>query len=85
MGTKPAEAVKKRYKPGGKVILLEHVLSSNWIISSLMNLANPMVVRMMGANINRRTVENVKISGLTIEKVTDIDSGIFKLIEDRQE
>jgi hypothetical protein len=30
------------------------------------------------------TVENVKISGLSIEKVTDLASGIFKLIEARK-
>ncbi len=77
--------VKRVSKPGGKIILLEHVLSANRLIASLMNLANPLVVRMMGANINRQTVENVKISGLSVEKVTDLARGIFKLIEARKD
>ena len=68
-------------RPGGKVILLEHVLSTNRVLARLMNLVNPLAVRMMGANINRRTVDNVVGSGLTIEKVTDLGGGILKLIE----
>lgn len=69
---------------GGKVVLLEHVLSTNRILAWLMNLANPLVVRMIGANINRRTVDNVIKSGLVIEHVTDLAAGIFKLIEARK-
>ena len=71
-------------RPGGKVILLEHVLSANRVLARLMNLVNPLAVRMMGANINQRTVDNVARSGLTIEKVTDLGAGIFKLIEARK-
>ncbi|MBI2860666.1 MAG: class I SAM-dependent methyltransferase [Chloroflexi bacterium] len=70
-------------RPGGKVVLLEHVLSANRFLAGLMDLANPVVVRMVGANINRRTVENVRNSGLVIEQVTDLAS-IVKLIEARK-
>ncbi len=70
-------------KPGGKVLLLEHVLSANRILAFLMNLVSPIVVRAMGPNINRKTVENVANSGLKVEKVIDLAAGIFKLIEAR--
>ena len=76
--------IERVCKPKGKVVLLEHVLSANRIMAWLMNLANPLVVRMMGANINRRTVENVSKSGLAVEQVTDLGAGIFKLIEARK-
>ena len=76
--------VERVCKPKGKVVLLEHVLSVNRIMAWLMNLANPLVVRMMGANINRRTVENLSKSGLVVEQVTDLGAGIFKLIEARK-
>jgi phosphatidylethanolamine/phosphatidyl-N-methylethanolamine N-methyltransferase len=78
------QEIRRVCRPGGKVILLEHVLSANRVLSWLMNLANPLAVRMMGANINRRTVDNVTRSGLTVEEVTDLRAGIFKLIEARK-
>jgi phosphatidylethanolamine/phosphatidyl-N-methylethanolamine N-methyltransferase len=76
--------VQRVCKPGGKVILLEHVLSANRVLAWAMNLMNPVVARSMGPNINRRTVENVRESGLVIERVTDLLAGIFKLIEARR-
>ncbi len=76
--------IERVCKPGGKIALLEHVLSANRILGWLMNLANPLVVRMVGANINRRTVENVSKSGLVVEQITDLGAGIFKLIEARK-
>jgi len=76
--------IERVCKPGGKVALLEHVLSANRILGWLMNLANPIVVRLIGANINRRTVENITRSGLVVEAVTDLGAEIFKLIEARK-
>lgn len=76
--------VERVCKPGGKVILLEHVLNASPIVGGLMNLVNPFAVRMSGANINRRTVENTARSGLIVEQVTDLWAGIFKLIEARK-
>lgn len=72
-------------KPGGQVLLLEHVRSAKPLIGLLMDVLNPVVVRMMGANINRRTVENVQRSGLQLERVEDVGlGGIFKLIVARK-
>jgi NADPH-dependent 7-cyano-7-deazaguanine reductase QueF len=69
------------YSERGEVVLLEHVLSANRIVGWLMNLVNPLVVRIIGANINRRTVDNVVRSGLMVE---DLGDAIFKLIETRE-
>ncbi len=78
------EEVKRVVKLDGKVVLLEHVLSANRFIAGLMNLVNPVVTRIMGPEINRRTVDNVTRSGLVVEQVTDLAAGIFKLIEARK-
>jgi ubiquinone/menaquinone biosynthesis C-methylase UbiE len=81
---KGLQEVGRVCKFGGKVILLEHVLSANRVLAWLMNLANPVIVRLMGPNINRKTIDNVANSGLKVEKVTDLAAGIFKLIEARK-
>ena len=77
--------VERVCRPGGKVVLLEHVLSANRILAWLMNIYNPLVVRMVGANINRRTADNVDKSGLKIENITNLAAGIFLLIEARKQ
>jgi phosphatidylethanolamine/phosphatidyl-N-methylethanolamine N-methyltransferase len=79
------QEVTRVVKPGGQVLLLEHVRSPNPLIGLLMDVLNPAVVRIMGANINRRTVENVQRSGLQLERVEDVGlGGIFKLIVARK-
>lgn len=75
--------VERVCKPEGRVVLLEHVLSTNRILAWLLNLTAPLA-RMIGDNPNRRTVENVIKSGLRVEQVTDLGAGIFKLIEARK-
>jgi ubiquinone/menaquinone biosynthesis C-methylase UbiE len=56
-------------KPGGRILLLEHVRIEHPTIGPMMDLLNPLVVRLYGANINRNTVEAVKRAGLIIESI----------------
>lgn len=70
-------------RPGGDIWLLEHVRINKPVVGALMDLANPLVVRMMGANINRQTVENVKRAGLHIVNVEDLKGDLVKLIHAR--
>ena len=69
--------------PGGQLLLLEHVLSCRPLLRSAMELANPLVVRMMGANINRETVENIRRAGFTDLQVEDLWLDIVKRIAAR--
>ncbi len=68
-------------RPGGRIVLLEHVRAEHPILGRLMDLLDPLVARLMGPHINRETVENVRRAGLILERVEDIGmGGIFKLI-----
>jgi hypothetical protein len=49
-----------------------------------MNLLNPVVVALVGANINRNTVKSVKACAFTSVHVDDRSSDIIKLIEARK-
>ncbi len=88
--------LKRVVKPGGQIILLEHTLaptawaqcgvrSPNAIMGKIMDVLNPVVVRVMGANINRRTLENIQKAGWLIEEAEDLGmGGIMKLIVARR-
>ncbi len=67
-------------KPGGRIVLLEHV-RLNGVPGRVMDFLNPLVWKMMGANINRETEENARRAGLTIESVEKMGpGGIVRLI-----
>lgn len=68
-------------KPSGRIFLLEHVRIDRPIIGRIMDFLNPLMVRLYGANINRRTVENVRRSELNVESVTNLGPlDVVKLI-----
>ena len=68
-------------RPGGHLLLLEHVRSENPVAGKLMDWLNPLVVRITGANINRRTVENVRLAGFEDLSVSSHLLNIVKVIE----
>lgn len=71
-------------KPGGRVLLLEHVISTNPLLAFVMNLLNPLVLRLFGANINRNTVKNVQACPFSSVRVDEESGHIVKLIEARK-
>lgn len=66
----------------GRVHLLEHVRGAG-VLGRLMDLLNPLVARMSGANINRDTVGNLERAGITADVVESRYLGIVKLIRGR--
>jgi ubiquinone/menaquinone biosynthesis C-methylase UbiE len=71
--------VKRVLRGGGRLVLLEHVRSERWF-GVFMDLLNPIAVRITGANINRRTVENVVKTGFEIIKEENLFLDLVKLI-----
>ena len=68
-------------KPGGQVLLLEHVLSENPLLAGIMKFLNPLVAKLVGANIDRETVKSVQSIGFQRVHVDSVSGGIVKLIE----
>ncbi len=75
--------IRRVLVPGGQLVTLDHVLSCKPGVRQAMHLINPVVVRLMGANINRETVENVRRAGFEDVQVEDLWLDIMKLIEAR--
>ena len=70
-------------KPGGQVLLLEHVISTKPLLAKVMNFFNPIILILVGANINRNTLRNIKAAGFAWVIVDQQSSHIIKLVEAR--
>ncbi len=77
---KGLKEIRRVCKPSGKIIMIEHVRSERKVLGLIMDVLNPLVVNSYGANINRRTVENIHKSGYTNVEVTNLTGDIVKKI-----
>jgi ubiquinone/menaquinone biosynthesis C-methylase UbiE len=68
-------------KPNGRLLLLEHMRPENVLLGLIFDALNPMVVRMMGANINRRTMDNIRSAGWNVRIEENLSSDIVRWIE----
>ncbi len=67
-------------KKNGKIVLIEHVRSEQKVLGTLMDLFNPVVVNLYGANINRKTEENIGKAGFNKIEISNLWSDIVKKI-----
>ncbi|MCM3789001.1 class I SAM-dependent methyltransferase [Domibacillus indicus] len=70
--------IKRVLKPGGKVLMLEHMRSEHVVLGKLMDIINPIIVRMWGANINRKTIENIQAAGLKVKQEKQLMGSIVR-------
>ena len=68
-------------KPGGQVLLLEHVLSSKPMMAKMMQIMNPVIAAIFGANINRQTVKSVQSCGFDKVVLDPSSRDMVKLIQ----
>lgn len=82
---KGLKEIRRVCKKDGKIIMLEHMRSKNPAVGKFMDIVNFIPVNIWGANINRRTIDNLKKAGFKEEDIEyeDIWSDIVKLIEIR--
>ncbi len=68
-------------RPGGQILLLEHMRPDNAVLGGFTDLLSPIVVRLIGANLNRRTLDNVRLAELHVRHIDGLAmAGMYKLI-----
>ncbi len=72
--------IRRVCKPGGKIVMLEHVRSNYKVVGTMMDVINPIPLYLYGANINRDTIGNLKKAGFKQITVEDLWMDIFKKI-----
>ncbi len=75
------QELRRVCKTRGRLLLLEHMRPGNRTLGFFFDMFNPMVVRMMGANINRRTMENIRMAGWRIQVEEHLSSDMVRWIE----
>jgi ubiquinone/menaquinone biosynthesis C-methylase UbiE len=68
-------------KPDGKLLLLEHMRPGNSFLGFIFDVFNPLTLRIIGANINRRTINNIEQAGWQIAVQENLSGDIVKWIE----
>lgn len=66
--------------PGGRVVLLEHVRSPVWPVSSLQRLVSPAQTRAIGCHFDRETIDLLRQEGFTVESEERRRIGIVRLV-----
>lgn len=78
---KGLQEIRRVCKKDGQVIMLEHVRSKKPLLGTIMDLLNPVVVRIVGANINRNTVENLIKAGFKVDAEKNFMMDIVKYLK----
>jgi len=63
------EKVQKWCKPDGKILLLEHGISTNKVVAAIQRILNPLLYRMIGCQHTRNILQMTRDSGISVDRV----------------
>lgn len=72
--------IRRVTKPTGQIIMLEHMRSDAEWLGKIMDIMNPIGLKIIGANINRRTMDNFEKAGLKVIQQERLMSSTMKRI-----
>lgn len=73
--------VRRVLKPGGRLLMVEHVLSEFPGLRRVMRWLDPVPFHIWGAHIDRETVNSVKAAGFKVNEATNLSLDTVKRIE----
>lgn len=68
-------------RPGGRLLLLEHVRSQGRVLGWLLDRLDPISSRLSGAHVARRTADNVRAAGFERVQVVELFLDVIQRIE----
>ena len=73
------QEARRVLRPGGDIVLLEHMRPGG-VLGKLFDWLDPIMSRLMGPHINRRTLENVHTAGLRLVEERNVFSDWIKVV-----
>jgi ubiquinone/menaquinone biosynthesis C-methylase UbiE len=70
--------IRRVLKPGGRLLLIEHVLPANSFLAWLFKILDPLTARLSGIHIKRRTADTICRAGLELIREDNLLLSIFK-------
>lgn len=64
---KGLKEIRRVVKPEGTIVMLEHMRSENTFVGGVLDIINPLTIRLTGANVNRKTIESIEKAGLKVK------------------
>ncbi len=77
--TRGLREVRRVLRRGGEAVLLEHMRPGG-ILGRLFDILDPLVSRLMGPHINRRTLDNLRAAGLVPAEERNVFSDWIKVV-----
>jgi phosphatidylethanolamine/phosphatidyl-N-methylethanolamine N-methyltransferase len=74
------QEARRVLKQGGRLLMIEHVLSERPWLRRLMGWLDPVTHRLWGAHIDRETVKTVIAAGFEVTEVQDLSGDVVKRI-----